>query len=79
MYHKRYVWSASGHDDQRKEPWMNRLLTAIEVARLLRVTPRSLRRWAAAGRIKVIKIGRFVRFHPDDVKVVLSQGVPSDQ
>jgi excisionase family DNA binding protein len=46
---------------------MDRLLTMEEVAERLYTTPRHVRRLVFERRIAYRKLGRFVRFHPDDV------------
>jgi excisionase family DNA binding protein len=46
---------------------MDRLLTMEEVARRLNTTPRHVRRLVFERRIAYRKLGRYVRFHPDDV------------
>jgi excisionase family DNA binding protein len=46
---------------------MERLLTMEEVAERLRTTPRHVRRLVFERRIAYRKLGRYVRFHPDDV------------
>jgi excisionase family DNA binding protein len=43
------------------------LLTAEQVATLLGTTPRHVRRLVFERRIAYRKLGRYVRFHPDDV------------
>jgi excisionase family DNA binding protein len=46
---------------------MERLLTLAEVAERLNTTPRYVRRLVFEGRIAYRKLGRYVRFQPDDV------------
>ena len=46
---------------------MDRLLTMEEVAERLRTTPRHVRRLVFERRIAYRKVGRYVRFHPDDL------------
>jgi excisionase family DNA binding protein len=46
---------------------MDRLLTTEEVAERLGTTPRHVRRLVFERRITYRKLGRYVRFHPDDV------------
>jgi excisionase family DNA binding protein len=46
---------------------MDRLLTMEEVAERLNTTPRHVRRLVFERRIPYRKLGRYVRFHPDDV------------
>jgi excisionase family DNA binding protein len=49
------------------------LLDADQVARVLRVTPRHIRRLVAERRIPFVKVGRFVRFDPGQLDVWLDQ------
>jgi excisionase family DNA binding protein len=46
---------------------MDKLLTLVEVAERLNTTPRHVRRLVFERRIAYRKLGRYVRFHPDDV------------
>ena len=46
---------------------MENLLTMEEVAKRLNTTPRHVRRLVSARRIAYRKLGRYVRFHPDDL------------
>jgi excisionase family DNA binding protein len=48
-----------------------RLLKADEVAGILNVTERTARRWAESGVIPSIRLGRTVRFRPEDVAALL--------
>jgi excisionase family DNA binding protein len=50
-----------------KERMTDRLLTMEEAAERLRTTPRHVRRLVFERRIAYRKVGRFVRFHPDDL------------
>lgn len=52
-----------------------KLLTAEEVAELLRVNRSSVYRWVEQGLLSAIKVGRTVRFNPDTVKAVLEHGL----
>jgi excisionase family DNA binding protein len=52
-----------------------KLLTAEEVAQLLRVNRSSVYRWVEQGLLSAIKVGRTVRFNPDVVKAVLEHGL----
>ncbi len=52
----------------------DRLLTVDEVARLLAVEPRFVRRLVHERRIPFHKIGKFVRFLPDDVHEFIKAG-----
>jgi excisionase family DNA binding protein len=54
----------------------DRLLTMEEAAEWLCTTPRHMRRLVFERRIAYRKVGRFVRFHPDDlVEYVAAQRV----
>jgi excisionase family DNA binding protein len=54
----------------------DKLLSMEEAAEWLCTTPRHLRRLVFEGRITYRKVGRFVRFHPDDlVEYVAAQRV----
>jgi excisionase family DNA binding protein len=51
------------------------LLTADEVAAELRVTPRTVRRWARDGLIEPIHLGgRLVRYAPGAVEALIRSG-----
>ena len=45
----------------------DKLLTMEEAAERLNTTPRHVRRLVFERRIAYRKVGRFVRFHPDDL------------
>jgi excisionase family DNA binding protein len=45
----------------------DKLLTMEEAAERLCITPRHVRRLVFERRIAYRKVGRFVRFHPDDL------------
>jgi excisionase family DNA binding protein len=47
---------------------MDKLLTLAEVAERLNTTPRHVRRLVFERRIAYRKLGRYVRFHSDDVE-----------
>jgi excisionase family DNA binding protein len=51
---------------------MDKLLTMEEAAERLRTTPRHVRRLVFERRIAYRKVGRFVRFHPDDLAEYLA-------
>jgi excisionase family DNA binding protein len=44
------------------------LLTVKETAQLLRVSPITIRRYIAAGRLEAVRIGRGIRVHPEAVE-----------
>ena len=55
------------------------MLTVSEVARLLKVHPNSVRRWANEGLLTVYRVGRRGdrRFRVDDINQFLGSWVPS--
>jgi excisionase family DNA binding protein len=44
------------------------LVTAEEIAVLLKVSPKSIYRWASEGRLPAFREGRVIRFLESDVK-----------
>ncbi|GAA2722528.1 BldC family transcriptional regulator [Cellulomonas aerilata] len=55
------------------------LLTPSEVATLFRVDPKTVTRWAKAGKISAIRtLGGHRRFHEDEVRTLLT-GVPEQR
>jgi excisionase family DNA binding protein len=48
------------------------LLDAIEVAEILKTTPRHVRRLVEERRIPFLKVGRFVRFDPTELELWLA-------
>ncbi|WP_342768683.1 BldC family transcriptional regulator [Allorhizocola rhizosphaerae] len=58
----------------------DRLLTPGEVAALFRVDPKTVTRWAAAGRIGSIRTpGGHRRFRESEVKALLEGGLDFDE
>jgi excisionase family DNA binding protein len=51
---------------------MDKLLTWDEAAEWLGTTPRHVRRLVFERRIAYRKLGRYVRFHPDDLEEYIS-------
>jgi excisionase family DNA binding protein len=41
---------------------MERLMTSAEAANILRVNPKVLERWAKAGKVPALKVGKFWRY-----------------
>ena len=63
--------------DERAQSGRDRLLTPGEVAALFRVDPKTVTRWAAAGRIGSIRTpGGHRRFRESEVRALLAGGVP---
>lgn len=56
-------------------------LTVDEVAAKLRVTPKTVRRWCAAGQLKALRAGRPWRITPADLDAFMQaqQGEPQKQ
>lgn len=47
---------------------MERLLTLLEVAEILRASPTTLRIWASKRKIPIVKVGRMVRVSPRELE-----------
>lgn len=57
----------------RYEP-VEELLTPAEVAKMFRVSPKTVTRWARAGRIRAIRtLGGHRRFRADEIRGLLGQ------
>jgi excisionase family DNA binding protein len=64
-------WIETGRVDDRGD----RLMTPGEVAHLFRVDPKTVTRWAAAGKISAIKTpGGHRRFRESEVRALLDGG-----
>jgi excisionase family DNA binding protein len=66
------------------EPLCNvRLLDTAELAAILDVSERTVRRRVKDGLIPVVRIGKLVRFHPDHIEKIFLQlaglSTPTDQ
>jgi excisionase family DNA binding protein len=48
------------------------LLTVPEVAALLRLSPRSIRRLIDDGRLPIVRLGRAIRIRPQDVEALVA-------
>jgi len=63
-------------DPERQEP--ERLLTPAEVAAMFRVNPKTVTRWARAGKISAIRtLGGHRRFKATEIEALLAQGEES--
>lgn len=51
------------------------LLTAAETAKVLRVSPRSVRRWIADGALPVVRLGRKVLIRRSDLRSTIRSGI----
>ncbi len=47
-------------------------LNLVEAAALLRTTPRTLRRWVAAGKVPATKLGRQLLFNREAIRQALT-------
>jgi excisionase family DNA binding protein len=50
------------------------MLNVAQAARRLGTPPRFVRRLVAERRIRYYKVGKYVRFHPDDIADYIRQG-----
>lgn len=50
------------------------LLTVDDAAARLAVTPRFVRRLVAERRIAFHRVGKFIRFDPDDIEALIREG-----
>lgn len=63
-----------------RPPQRDRLLTPGEVASLFRVDPKTVTRWASAGRINSIRTpGGHRRFRESEVRALLRGDAPQQQ
>lgn len=60
-------------DDVRK--MLPLLVTAEEIAALLKVSPKSIYRWASEGRLPSFREGRLVRFLESDVEAFIKSRI----
>jgi excisionase family DNA binding protein len=51
------------------------LVTAEEVAAVLKVSPKSIYRWASEGRLPAFREGRLIRFLESDVEVFVKSRI----
>jgi len=52
----------------------NELLTPAEVAEMFRVNPKTVTRWARAGKISAVRtLGGHRRFHADEIRRFLAE------
>jgi excisionase family DNA binding protein len=54
------------------------LLTLMEVATAMRVSPHTIRSWVRKGRLRPLRLSRRLLFHPDEVtRLLVSASVTS--
>jgi excisionase family DNA binding protein len=51
------------------------LVTAEEVAAVLKVSPKSVYRWAQQGRLPAFREGRLIRFRESDVEAFIRERI----
>jgi len=49
-----------------------RLLTLVELAERLRVSPHTIRSWVRKGRLRPVRLCRRLLFHPDEIARLLA-------
>ena len=54
---------------------MQRMLTAREVAAMLRVTPKTIAAWIRQGQIRAVRFGRLWRIPAEEVEMALQEGL----
>jgi len=54
-----------------KQPVIDKLLTVVEVAKILKVSPRTVQRHIFAGRLQSKRIGRFHRVKVKDLEAFI--------
>ena len=55
------------------DPQLERLLTVKDLRKLLGCARNTVNRMQATGKLRSIKLGRAVRFHPDDVRRMIEE------
>lgn len=59
--------------DRPDETPMDQLRTVRDVMRLLNCSRNTVTRMTATGRLRPMKLGRAVRFHPEDVRRMIEE------
>lgn len=54
---------------------MRELLTIKEVSETLKVAEATLRDWVQYRRIPFVRVGRLVRFRPEDIEKIQAEGL----
>jgi excisionase family DNA binding protein len=50
-----------------------RLLTLMDVANILRISPHTVRAWAHKGKLRPVRICRRILFAPDEINRLISE------
>ncbi len=61
--------------DMRMCRFATALVTAEEIAALLKVSPKSIYRWASEGRLPAFREGRLIRFLESDVEAFVQERI----
>jgi excisionase family DNA binding protein len=56
-----------------------RLLTLLEVAELLRVSPHTIRAWIRRGRLQPLRLCRRLLFNPTEILRLLGEAEPNEE
>jgi len=69
-----------GPDDLKRETFnygrkSDQLITAYQVAALINISPKSIYRWAAEGRLPAFREGRVIRFLASDVETFIKSRI----
>jgi excisionase family DNA binding protein len=62
-----------GMNDPTLDPQRDRLLSTHDVRKLLNCSRNTVDRMVATGKLRRLKLGRAVRFHPDDVRQLIEE------
>jgi excisionase family DNA binding protein len=55
------------------------LLKTEEVARLLSVSPLTIRAWRFQGLLPCVRLGRAIRYRPEDIEKIQRKGLKRDE
>jgi len=59
-------------------PEIPQLLTLAAVAKLLCVSPHTVRAWVKRGRLRPVRLCRRLLFHPDEIARFVSENCPAE-
>jgi excisionase family DNA binding protein len=55
-------------------PERHRLLTTVEFAEALGLSPKTVRQWTWARKVPFVRVGRAIRFRPETVTEMIDRG-----
>ena len=58
---------------------MELFYTPEEVANMLKTTRRTVYTWIKEGKLKSVKVGKYVRIARDDLEAFLGRSIPDDK